>query len=148
MSQGSAFSMLRLTPGIAKLLGIEIRGIGRQVGHYEVVGMARQEGGRAVAAMGVQPVPDDQERPADLAPEMLQGPDHHRARDAAADMPGIQLPRRGHCDHARHLAPLAQPLQHRGHPAPRPGRPRMGPEAVAGFIEEDDAAPLAAGPLF
>src|SRR5215218_6218361 len=61
-------------PGIAGLLGIEVRGIGRQVGHREVARMACQEGSRAVGAMGVQPVPDDQEGPADLAPEMPRAP--------------------------------------------------------------------------
>ena len=78
-----------LDPGIAGFLGIEIRGAGWQIGHREVARMARQEGGRAVGAMGVQPVPDDQERPADLAPEVPQGPDHYLARDAASDVPGI-----------------------------------------------------------
>ena len=137
-----------LDPGIAGLLGIEVRGVGRQLGHREVVRMSRQKGSRAAGAMGVQPVPDDQEGPADLAPEVPQGPDHHPARDAAADVPGVQLPRRGHRDHAGHLAPLAQPPQHRGHAAPGPGRPWTGPEAVSGFVKEDDGAPLAAGPLF
>src|SRR5215210_4211564 len=65
-------------PGIAGLLGVEVRGVGRQVGHREVARMARQKGGRAAGAMGVQPVPDDQEGPADLAPEVPQGPDHPR----------------------------------------------------------------------
>jgi hypothetical protein len=135
-------------PGITGLLGIEVRGIGRQVGHREVARMSHQEGSRAVGAMSIQPVPDDQEGLADLASEMPQGPDHHLARDAASDMPGVQPPRRGHRDHAGHLASLAQPPQHRGRTAPRPSRPWTGSEAVSGFIQEDDGAPLAAGPLF
>jgi hypothetical protein len=36
-------------PGIAQLLGIEIRRIGRQVGHREIARMASQEGSRTVA---------------------------------------------------------------------------------------------------
>jgi hypothetical protein len=62
--------------GIAWLLGVEVRGIGWQVGRREVARVGSEEGSRPVCAMGIEPLPDDQERPADLSPEVLQGLDH------------------------------------------------------------------------
>jgi hypothetical protein len=109
--------------------------------------MARQEGGRAAGAMGVQPVPDDQEGPADLAPEVRRRarittrletlPRTCRAYNRPAGVTATTL------ETSRRL------LSRRSTGVtPRPGRARAGPEAVPGFIEEDDGAPLAAGPLF
>jgi hypothetical protein len=63
-------------------------------------------------------------------------------------MAGIQSPCRGDRDDAGDLAPLAQARQDRGHPAPGPGGARPGAEAMAGLVEEEEGAPLAAGLLF
>jgi hypothetical protein len=134
--------------GIAELLGIEIRGIGRQVGHREVARVGGQEGRHPAGAVGIEPVPDDQKGTADLAPEVPQGLDDQFAGDAAAEVSGIKLPRRGDRDDAGDLAALAQPLQHRGQPAPRPGGAGPGAEAMAGLVEKEDGAALAAGLLF
>jgi hypothetical protein len=96
----------------------------------------------------IEPVPDNQEGVADLAPEVPQGLDDKRARDAAAEMSGIQAPCGRDRDDAGDLAPLAQARQGRGQPAPCPGGARPGAEAMAGLVEKEDGAPLAAGLLF
>ena len=75
--------------GVAELLGVEIRGIGRQIGHGEVARVGGQEGGGPAGAVRIEPIPDNQEGVADLAPEVPQGLDDKRARDAAAEMSDI-----------------------------------------------------------
>ena len=134
--------------GVARLLGVEVRGVCWQVGHREVASVGGEEGGGPASAVGVEPVPDDQERPADLAAEVSQGLDHRAACDAAPEVPCTQPPGRRDRDDTGDLASLAHPPEHRRHTAPRPGRARAGTEAVAGLIEENDGAPLAARLLF
>jgi hypothetical protein len=134
--------------GVAELLGIEIRGIGRQVGHGEVARVGRQEGCRPAGAVRIEPIPDDQEGVADLAPEVPQGLDDKLARDATPKMSGIQSPCGRDRDDAGDLAPLAQARQDRGQPAPCPGGARPGAEAMAGLVEKEDGAALAARLLF
>jgi hypothetical protein len=134
--------------GIAELLGIEVGGIGRQIGHREVARVGGQEGGGSAGAMRIEPIPDDQKGAADLAPEVPQGLDDQLARDGTPEMSGIQSSCGRDRDDAGDLASLAQPPQNRGHPAPRPGGARSGAEAMAGLVEEEDGAPLAAGLLF
>src|SRR5215217_1764903 len=87
--------------------------------------------------MGVEPVPDHQQRRADLAAEIPQGQDHGAARDTGAEMTSIKPPIRRDRHHARDLAPLADPPEHRGQAAPRPGRARPSPETVAGLVPEE-----------
>ena len=151
--------------GVAELLGIEIGGIGGQVGHGEVARVGRQEGRRPAGAVRIEPIPDDQEGAADLAPEVPQGLDDKLAGDATPEMSGIPSPCGRDRDDAGDLAPLAQARQDRGQPAPplrrlpatlaslepwrlRPGGARPGAEAMAGLVEKEDGAPLAAGLLF
>src|SRR4051812_36990687 len=92
--------------------------------------------------MGVEPVPDHQQRRADLATDIPQGLDDTAARDGGAEMTGIQPSIRRDRHHTRDLAPLAQPLEDRGDPAPRPGRAWPRPEAVAGLVPEEERALL------
>ena len=134
--------------GIAEFLRVEIGGIGGQVGHREVARVGRQECRRSAGAVRVEPIPDNQEGAADLAPEVPQGLNHRLAGNAAPEVPGIELSGRGDRDDAGDLAPLAQAFQHRGHPASRPGGAGPGSEAVPGFVEEDDPTPRAASRLF
>src|SRR3954447_26348919 len=98
--------------------------------------------------MGVEPIPDHQQRRADSAPKISQGRDHGRARDAGAEVAGIQPPVRRDRHDARHLAPLAQALEHRGDPAPRPGGAWPGAEAVARLVPKKERAALPLGLLF
>ena len=137
-----------LDTSIARLLGIELRGVGRQVGHREVRRVRGEEGGCPARPVRVEPVPDHEEWRADLPAEVPQGQDHRRARDAAADVPRIEPAVRGDCDDAGDLAPLAHAPQQRRRPAAGPGGARPLAEAMSGFIEEDERAPLAAGLLF
>ena len=72
-----------LDAGIARLLGIELGGVGRQVGYSEVPSVCGEEGGCPMRPVRVEPIPDHQERLADLPAEVPQGQDHRRARDVA-----------------------------------------------------------------
>ena len=65
--------------GIAWLLRIQFGRIGRQVGHREVAPVRSQKSRGPVGPVGVEPVPDHQERPAEFAPEVPQGLDDGRA---------------------------------------------------------------------
>src|SRR5579883_1691457 len=71
-----------LDPGIALLLGVQFWGVSRQVGGREVRRVRDEEGGRRARAMGVEPVPDHEQRRANLSTEVAQGQDHRSARDA------------------------------------------------------------------
>jgi len=64
-----------LDEGIALLLRIELWCIGRQMGHRIVLRMCRNEGGGGARAVSIQPIPDHQQRCADLSPEEAQGQD-------------------------------------------------------------------------
>jgi hypothetical protein len=99
-------------PGVAGLLGVEVRGVGRQVGHREVARVRSKEGSRPMCAVGIKPVPDDQEGSADLSPEVLQGLDHRAACDAASEVPCIQPPGRRDRDDTGDLASLADTPEH------------------------------------
>jgi hypothetical protein len=134
--------------GIAGFLGIKVWGIGRQIGHGKVLRVGGEEGGGSAGAVRIEPIPDDQKGAADLAPKVPPSVDDKLAGDATAEMAGIQSPCGRDGDDAGDLASLAQPLQHWGHPAPRPGGARPGAEAMTGLVEEEDGAPFAAGLLF
>lgn len=137
-----------LDAGVARLLGIEFRGVGRQVGRREVPRVRGKEGGRPACPVRVEPVPDHEERRADLPAEVPQGQDHRRARDAAAEVSCIEATVGGDRDDAGDLAPFAHAAQQRRRAAAGPGGTRPLPEAMAGLIEEEQRAPFAAGLLF
>ena len=137
-----------LGAGIARLLGIELRGVGRQVGHREVPRVRGEEGGRPARPVRVEAVPDHEERRADLPAEVPQGQDHRRARDAAADVPRVEPTIWGDRDDAGDLAPLADAPQQWRRAAAGPGGARPLPEAMSGLVQEEQRAPFAAGLLF
>lgn len=56
-----------LGPGVRLLLGIELRSVRRQISEYVVPGMRGDELHHLTGALGVQAVPDDKERPVELA---------------------------------------------------------------------------------
>src|SRR5215211_4405840 len=86
--------------------------------------------------MGIEPVPDHQQRRADLATEGAQDRDYRRTRNTGAEMARIKPPVGRDSHHTRHLASLAHPPHHWGQAAPWPGRARPDPEAVAGLVPE------------
>src|SRR5688572_26114920 len=86
--------------------------------------------------MGIEPVPDHQQRRADLATEGAQDRDYRRTRNTGAEMARIKPPVGRDSHHTRHLASLAHPPHHWGQAAPCPGRARPDPEAVAGLVPE------------
>lgn len=137
-----------LYDSIARLLRIELRRVGGQVGHREVPLVRREESRSPVRPVRVEPVPDDEERRADLPAEVLQGQDHRRARDAAAEVPCVESAVRGNRDDAGDLAPLAHATQQRCRTAAGPGGARPLAEAMSGFIKEDQRASFAVGLLF
>jgi hypothetical protein len=137
-----------LDAGIAGLLGVELGGVGRQVGHREVAWVRGEEGGCPVCPVRVEPVPDHQDRRADLPAEVPQGQDHRPARDSAADVPRVEPAVGGDRDDAGDLAPLADAPQQWRRAAAGPGGARPLAKAMAGFVEEEQRAPFAAGLLF
>jgi hypothetical protein len=137
-----------LDAGIARLLGIELGGVGRQVGDREVPRVRSEKGGCPACPVRVEPIPDHEEWRTDLPAEVPEGQDDCRARDTAADAPYIEPAIGGDRDDAGDLAPLADAPQQRCRTAAGPGGARPLPEAMAGFVEEEECAPFAASLLF
>ena len=150
VSDGVGQSILHraLDAGIARLLGIEFGGVGRQVGHREVARVRVEEGGCLARPMRVESVPNHEKWRTDLPTEVPEGQDHRRARDSAAEVPGIEPAIGGNRDDAGDLAPLAHPLQQRCRTAAGPGGAGPLSKAMSGFVEEKECAPFAAGLLF
>lgn len=131
-----------LDPGIALFLGIEVRRIGWQKRRGKLVAVRREEALRGPRAMGLQPVPDDQQPRPEAAAKVAQGGDHDGAGAGAADMPGGQPAIGRDADNARHLPAFADPPQLRRMPPARPGQPRPGAEGVPRLIDQDDGIAL------
>jgi hypothetical protein len=61
-----------LDTGIARLLGVEFGGVGRQGVYREVPRLRGEEGGCSTRPVRVEPIPEHQERPANLAAEVAR----------------------------------------------------------------------------
>src|ERR1700758_3280408 len=132
-----------LDPGVALFLGIELWRIGRQESRGKLVRVSREEALRGPRAMGLKPIPDDQQPRPKAAAKVAQGVDHDGAGDRTADMPGGQPAIGRDADKARNLPTLADPQQPRRVPPTGPGQPRPGAEGVPGLVDQDEgkAAP-------
>ena len=89
-------------------------------------------------AVGLQPVPDEDLRPADLATEVLQVRDCVLAVDRVVEMLLVDTARRSQPDRRGHLAPLAHTPQLRRPPLGGPRRAGPNLEREPRLIDEDD----------
>jgi len=79
-----------LDAGIARLLGIEFGGVGRQVGHREVARVRVEEGGCLARPMRVESVPNHEKWRTDLPTEVPE------AFGAFPDFPEVSALRSGY----------------------------------------------------
>src|SRR5689334_5910507 len=75
---------------VAQLLGVQLRRVWRQPLELVVRWMPGYEGQHRLRAMGVQPVPDDDQRSADPPPKVPQRDNDLLAVDAAPEVASIQ----------------------------------------------------------
>ena len=138
---GKAFSMSRLTQALHCSSGLSSR-IGRQESHGKLVRVRGEKAFRGLRAMGLQPIPDDQQSRPEAAAKVAQRIDHDGAGDRAPDVPGSQSAIRCDADNARHFPAFADPPQLRRMPPAGPGQPRPSAEGVPGLIDQDDGKAL------
>jgi hypothetical protein len=145
-ASGQRMAQVLLDMAMAPLLGIQIRGIGWEPVHLDL-GMGRQILFDHLRAMGVEPVPDDDERARNVALEVTEGDHHVIAADGMREVSLVDVARQGQPDHRRECTALADASQDRSLPPRSPRAPRLGPEGEAGLIDEHDLR-LAAASLF
>ena len=131
-----------LDPSVALFLRIELRRIGRQESHGKLVRVRGEKVFRGPRAMGLQPIPDNQQSRPEAAAKVAQCIDHDGTGDRAPDMPGGQSAIRCDADDARHFSALADTPQLRRMPAARPSQPRPGAEGVPCLIDQDNGKTL------
>lgn len=131
-----------LDPSIALFHWIELRRIGRQESHGKLVRVRGEKAFRGPRAMGLQPIPDDQQPRPEAAAKVAQCIDHNGAGDRAPDVPSGQSAIRCDADNARHFSALANTPQLRRVPATRPSQSRPGAEGEPGLIDQDDSKTL------
>jgi hypothetical protein len=127
-----------LDPGIALFLGIEVWRIGRQESDGELVLISGEEAFRRPHAMGVEPVPNDQQPWSEATTKVAQGVDHDGAGDRAANVSGSQPAIGCDADDARNFPSLADTLQPRRASPERPCQPCPGAKGMPGLIDQDD----------
>jgi hypothetical protein len=96
------------------------------------------------SAMGVEPVPDDDEGARNMALKVTEGGHHVVSADGTREMSLVNAARQGSPDDRGQCTALADASQDRGLPPRRPRGPRLGPEGEAGLIDEHDLGLLAA----
>ena len=87
---GRGVEQLALDGAVAQLLGVQLRRRRWQPFEPVVVGVGGDKRLHERGAVGVEPVPDDDQRPADLPTEGAQSADDLLAMDAAAEVAGVQ----------------------------------------------------------
>lgn len=126
-----------LDVAMTALLGVQLRGVRWQPLHVDL-GVLREEGFDHGGAVGLQPVPDEDLRPADLATEVLQVRDRVLAVDRVVEMLLVDTARRSQPDRRGDLAPLAHTPQLRRPPLGGPRRAGPDLEREPRLIDEDD----------
>ena len=134
---------------------IEVRGIGGQQMGAHVVAVLCEPTGDRLEAVGPQAIPDQRERCAQRAPQLLE-----ERQDGIAIVIGLRqepevsaqvmATRRDHQrTDDRDLAPRATALQQLGRATARgPGAPPQRPHQKSGFVDEDERRTAAAGVFF
>ena len=91
-------------------------------------------------AVGVEPVPDDEEGARNMALKVTEGDHHVVSADGTLEMSLVNAARQGQPDDRGQCPALADASQDRGLPPRSPRGPRLGPERKAGLIYEHDLA--------
>ena len=149
---------------MASLLGIQVRGVGRQLLHHDL-GVLSPISFHLGGAMGLQAIPDHHQQAGEVALEMPQEGNDVDSVDRMVEVPLVDPPRQRQGNRRRYLTPFADPSQDRSPPrggpcGPRPAgrtspahrRPRRNPREESGSATKEArlltsraAAPLELG---
>jgi hypothetical protein len=140
---GQSIAQVLLDVAMAALLGIQIRGLGREPVHLDL-GMRTPILSDHRGAMSVAPVPDDDERAWNVALEVTERDHHVISADGMCEGAFVDVAREGQPDRRGECAALADALQDRCLPNRSPRSPRLGPKGKAGLIYEYNLRFLAA----
>ena len=129
---------------MASLLGIQVRGVGRQLLHHDL-GALSPISFHLGGAMGLQAIPDHHQRAGEVALEMPQEGNDVDSVDRMVEVPLVDPPRQRQGNRRRYLTPFADPSQDRSPPRGGPCGPRPAAEREARLIDEDDGRMLPPG---
>ena len=119
-------------------------GVRRQVLHGQSTLLVMDELLRNSAAVGRQPVPNQQEVAGDVAEQVLEELDDLFGLDGVFEDLKVEVPQ-GYASDDRQRLPVEMELKHGRLPARCPGAPPVGPLAQTTFVDEDDRPALLLG---
>ena len=129
---------------MASLLGIQVRGVGRQLLHHDL-GALTPISFHLGGAMGLQAIPDHHQRAGVVSLKMPQEDNDVGSVDRMIEVPLVDPPRQRQGNRRRYLTPFADPSQDRSPPRGGPCGPRPAAEREARLIDEDDGRMLPPG---
>src|SRR5512135_359675 len=135
---------MSLHVAMTSLLGIQVRGVGRQLLHHDLGVLTPIDLHRG-GAMGLQALPDHHQRAGEAS---LKGPQEDNdvgSVDRMVEIPLVDPPRQRQGDPRRYLSTFADPSQDRGPPRGSPCGPRPAAERETRLINEDDRRMLPPG---
>jgi hypothetical protein len=135
---------MSLHVAMTSLLGIQVRGIGRQLLHHDL-GVLTAIDFHLGRAMGLQAIPDHHQRAGEVSLEMPQEDNDVGSVDRMIEVPLVDTPRQCQGDRSRYLTPFADPSQDRGPPRGSPCGSRPAAERETRLIDEDDGRMLPPG---
>jgi hypothetical protein len=138
---------------VARLLGIELRGVAGQPLELKIFPMPRHEFADTPRAVRLEMIPHDDQRPANPPAEVAQSRDDFLAVNRVQKVARIELrrcavERRRDGHQTRDFTPFGQSREHRGAPGRCPRRRYAGPKRETRFVQEGNDAPALASPLF
>ena len=122
-----------------RLDGIELGRIGQQARYGDMSVLFFEPSFDEARAMGGDAIPNNQQRPFDLALKGAKKLDDLLGADGASEEAEIELPE-GQPGDCRHLFPGETVLQHGRMSAQAPGARNARALAQSGFVDEDDGA--------
>src|SRR5436309_1710093 len=133
-----------LEPGPQEFDGVQVRRVRWQERHLDGAIGGVQILAHELAAMGLQPVPDDQQRPLQVRAQRLEELDVLFLLDRAF-VQTEQAVRAAQSGDDGDVRPVEMELNDRRPALRRPGAHPCGPLAQAGLVDEDDQSPIALG---
>ena len=135
---------MTLEPGPQELDGVQVRRVRRQECHLNGAFGGVQILAHELAAMGLQTIPDDQQRPLQVGAQRLEELDVLLLLDGALVQTEHAV-RSAEPGDDRDVGPVEVELDDRRLALGCPGAHSRGPFAQAGLVDEDDQSPVALG---
>ena len=123
---------------------VQFRRVAGEVLHPQALTLLSDEIAGDLAAMGGEPIPDEQQRSGNVTEQRLKKVDYLGALDAAFVQPKIEVIERD-SRRRREGLPIEVVLQNGSLAAWRPGAHPVRPLAYPAFVDEDDRAPFFLG---